>query len=439
MPTCCAASASRDVAHSFDEVARLLGLDQSAGDRSSCAWSRDNRHCADWPACGARRARRPRSRPPRAPATLPGLLVSSRTAVDPERAQHRRGMAIVALVVGKAEPPIGIDRVEPAVLQRIGAELVGKADPAAFLAEVEQHAAAGLADDPQRFLELRPAIAFQRAEHVAGQAFAVQPDQRRLAAERADDQRDMLLPVVGGAEGDDLRSAACPSSGSLARATISTDGCRRSRTMSSTATPASRHWPDRAATTPEAARPTARGRARRVRVSAQSRGDRLERADRRRGRGRGRDRRSPAPSRRRARARARSAPARRDRRRRARLASFSAAARSPLISSRARCCRDRAGRAAPASRSRPRRSRSAAGTVDPHRPPGAQRGDRPRGPALGAQTSISQISGTWSDGRSQLRHGSSTSCALRWPASSGEAHIWSSRRPRSFLVQSGER
>ena len=57
----------------------------------------------------------------------------------------------------------------------------------------------------QRLLELRPAIAFQRAEHVAGQALAVQPDQRRLAAERADHQRDMLLPVVRGAEGDDLR------------------------------------------------------------------------------------------------------------------------------------------------------------------------------------------------------------------------------------------
>ena len=33
----------------------------------------------------------------------------------------------------------------------------------------------------------------------------MQPDQRRLAAERADHQRDMLLPVVGRAEGDDLR------------------------------------------------------------------------------------------------------------------------------------------------------------------------------------------------------------------------------------------
>ena len=58
---------------------------------------------------------------------------------------------------------------------------------------------------------------------------------------------------------------------------------------------------------------------------------------------------------------------------------------------------------------------------------------------VAAQTSISTISGTWSDGRSQLRHGSSTACAFKCPASSGEAHIWSSLRPRSFFVQSGER
>ena len=87
-------------------------------------------------------------------------------------------MGIVALVVGKAEAAVGLDRIEPAVLERIGAQLVGKADPAAFLAQVEQDPAAVRADDLQRFLELRPAIAFERAEHVAGQAFAVQPHQR---------------------------------------------------------------------------------------------------------------------------------------------------------------------------------------------------------------------------------------------------------------------
>ena len=30
-----------------------------ASDPSACAWSRDSRHCAGWPACGGRPARRP--------------------------------------------------------------------------------------------------------------------------------------------------------------------------------------------------------------------------------------------------------------------------------------------------------------------------------------------------------------------------------------------
>ena len=58
----------------------------------------------------------------------------------------------------------------------------------------------------------------------------------------------------------------------------------------------------------------------------------------------------------------------------------------------------------------------------PHRLPAPQRGNR-RPESLLPQASISQISGTWSDGRSQLRQGSRTTCLLRWPESSGEAHM----------------
>src|SRR5206468_10464769 len=92
-----------------------------------------------------------------------------------------------------------------AILERIGADLVGEPDAPARLPQIEKHPAARRADNVQRFLELRAAVALERAEDVAGQAFAVQPDQRRLAAERANHQRDMLLPVVRGAKGDDLR------------------------------------------------------------------------------------------------------------------------------------------------------------------------------------------------------------------------------------------
>ena len=138
-------------------------------------------------------------------ATLFGLLVSSRTSVDPELAKNRSGVGVIALVVGETETKVGIDRVEPAILQRIGAQLVGEADPPAFLPKVEQHASARFTDQPKRFLQLRPAIAFERAEHVAGQALAMEPNQRRLATECADEESNVVLSVVGSTKGEDLR------------------------------------------------------------------------------------------------------------------------------------------------------------------------------------------------------------------------------------------
>ena len=66
--------------------------------------------------------------------------------IDPEAAQHCRGETIVALVIGETEAAVGIDRVEPAVLQLIGAQFVGQPDAAALLAQVKQHPAASLAD-----------------------------------------------------------------------------------------------------------------------------------------------------------------------------------------------------------------------------------------------------------------------------------------------------
>ena len=123
-----------------------------------------------------------------------------------ERLQHPRGDGKVALVVGEAEPEIGVDRVEALILQRIGPELVDQADAAPFLPQIEEDAPARGGDRGQRGVQLRPAIAFERAQSVAGQAFAVDPDQRRLAVGIADDQRDMLGSVAVRAEGDDLRS-----------------------------------------------------------------------------------------------------------------------------------------------------------------------------------------------------------------------------------------
>ena len=55
-------------------------------------------------------------------------------AIDAQRAEHRRGVDIITLVVGKAQSLVGVDRVEPAVLQRLSAQFVGQADAAPFLA-----------------------------------------------------------------------------------------------------------------------------------------------------------------------------------------------------------------------------------------------------------------------------------------------------------------
>ncbi|PAV72980.1 hypothetical protein WR25_16637 [Diploscapter pachys] len=78
---------------------------------------------------------------------------------------------------------------------------------------------------------------------------------------------------------------------------------------------------------------------------------------------------------------------------------------------------------------------------DGDRPAAAQRVDRARDIAGGRahQKANSVRIGTWSDGLSQLRQASWTTCAVAFSATSRVAHIWSSRRPRSFLVQSGER
>src|SRR5215218_6556315 len=58
--------------------------------------------------------------------------------IGSKRAEHRGGMRISALVIRKAETAVGSDGVEPAILQGVGADLVGDADPAAFLAKVEK-------------------------------------------------------------------------------------------------------------------------------------------------------------------------------------------------------------------------------------------------------------------------------------------------------------
>ena len=81
--------------------------------------------------------------------------------------------------------------------------MCGDADAAALVAaEVDDDAAALRGDLPHRGVELRAAVAAARAEHVAGQALAVDPDEHRLAGggDVTAHEREVRLVVALGAE-----------------------------------------------------------------------------------------------------------------------------------------------------------------------------------------------------------------------------------------------
>jgi hypothetical protein len=101
---------------------------------------------------------------------------------------------VVAGVDRQALRHVRVDRVEALVLlQPHRLQLRQQADPAALVAlDVDEHARALLDDPVQRHRQLVAALAVRRAEDVAGQAFAVHPDQRAQRGDVAVDQRDLL-------------------------------------------------------------------------------------------------------------------------------------------------------------------------------------------------------------------------------------------------------
>ena len=139
---------------------------------------------------------------------MAGVVGEQAQTIDAERLQDLRGDAVVAGIGGQAQGRVGIERVEAAVLQRVGANLVGKTDAAPLLAaQVDDHATVSiLGNEPLRFVKLRAAIAAKRAERVAGQTLRMHADQRRLAQRAANDGK-VLFPVDETAEGMDAQHA----------------------------------------------------------------------------------------------------------------------------------------------------------------------------------------------------------------------------------------
>ena len=96
---------------------------------------------------------------PSIPEIFFGLFVMMRMVVRPEVGQDLAADAVVALVGGEAELEVRLDGVEPLPPAARRPELVEQADAAAFLRQVEQHAARLLLDPLQRGVELVAAVA----------------------------------------------------------------------------------------------------------------------------------------------------------------------------------------------------------------------------------------------------------------------------------------
>ena len=102
--------------------------------------------------------------------------------------------AVVALVGAVAEGEVGVDGVQPLVLEGVGPELLDQADAAPFLRQVDQGADPLAADHLERQVELVAAVAAERLEQVAGEARRVHPHQRRGdRVEVAHDDGDRLV------------------------------------------------------------------------------------------------------------------------------------------------------------------------------------------------------------------------------------------------------
>ncbi len=97
------------------------------------------------------------------------------------------------LVGLEAQSLIGVDGVEALVLEAIGSQLVDQADAAALLRQIEQHAAARFFDGVDGAAQLLAAIAFERAQEVAGEARRMQPRQDGLGRRRRVDDDGVVL------------------------------------------------------------------------------------------------------------------------------------------------------------------------------------------------------------------------------------------------------
>src|SRR4029079_9285983 len=102
---------------------------------------------------------------------LPRIVREDADRGQPEVGEDLVADAVLARILGQPELDVGLDGVHPLLLQLVRLELVEEPDAAALLGHVEEDAAALARDLVERLLELLAAVAAQRVEDVAREAF----------------------------------------------------------------------------------------------------------------------------------------------------------------------------------------------------------------------------------------------------------------------------
>jgi len=93
---------------------------------------------------------------------------------------------VLARVDRLADADVGVDRIEPLVLQRISLDLLEEADaPALVERQIDENAVGRRRNPPQRGFELRAAVAAERMKDVARDASRMHAHERNLGRLRA--------------------------------------------------------------------------------------------------------------------------------------------------------------------------------------------------------------------------------------------------------------
>src|SRR6185437_3899359 len=107
--------------------------------------------------------------------------------------QHRRRQLILTAVGTIAEFQVGLNRIQPLVLQFVRLELRHQADAATLLVLIEQNARASIRDRGQRQFQLLPAVAAERVKDIPRQALRVDAHNGRCGLHVAHHQRNRRL------------------------------------------------------------------------------------------------------------------------------------------------------------------------------------------------------------------------------------------------------